>query len=487
VIVVAGLSHHTAPIAIRERFAFQSDELEVAVRELLTHDDVHELAVLNTCNRVELIAACPDSCQATVQEHLVEFLGRRAAGARKYFYIHEGEAAVRHAFRVASSLDSLVVGEPQILGQVKGAFDSARTVGSLGQELNRLAVASTRTAKRVRTETSIGEGQVSVPSVAVDLARQIFGELKGRRVGLLGSGDMGNTVAQLLADEGAQITVVGRTFERTSLLAKKVGGDARSMTELPEALAGVDVVVTSTSAPHHVVSRDVVADLRKARRGRSLFIIDLAVPRDVDPESDELDNVFLYNIDDFAKILATSHATRAVEAQAAEAIVASEVERFGQLNEIEQVTPAIVALRDRFESVMERELERTMKGRLRHLGEDERAAIERMLDSALKKILHSPSVSLRQSVMRPDSSLGTESLVNALDELFHANAPPESMPGSQIPSVLSGSSRADRSARRRDQEHDSQSAAAADAADDDGDARAVRAVPSSKPTGTGGR
>ncbi len=470
-IVVAGLSHHTAPIDIRERYAFQTDELEVAVNDLLRNDDIRELAVLNTCNRVELIAACLPECQATVCERLLAFLESRAKGARKHFYVREGDKAIRHAFRVASSLDSLVVGEPQILGQVKTAYDTARTIGALGSELNRLAVASSRTAKRVRTETTIGEGQVSIPSVGVDLARQIFGDLKGRRVALLGSGAMGNSVAQLLADEGAHVTVVGRTFQRTSILAQKVGGDACSMTELPTALAGADVVVTSTSAPHHVVSRRLIADLRKARRGRSLFIIDLAVPRDVDPTADELDNVFLYNVDDFAKIVSESHATRAAEAQAAEAIIADEVEHFSKRVEAEQVTPAIVALREHFECVMDREIDRTMKGRLRHLGDEERNAIRRTFDAALKKMLHSPSVSLRQSVLTPEDSLGTDSLVAALDELFHSNAPPESSPDSQVPSAGRRSSRG----RERKSEPP------------DLEASPVRALRNSKPTGTNGR
>lgn len=483
-IVIAGLSHQTAPIEIRERFAFQSDELEAATAELLRHEGIRELVVVNTCNRVELIAACETETRGAVSERLLSFLDARASGARRYFYVHEGEKAVTHSFRVAASLDSLVVGEPQIFGQVKSAFDLARCVGALGPELSRLGVAVSRAAKRVRTETAIGQGQVSVPSVGVDLARQIFGDLQGRRVGLLGSGEMGNTVARLLADEGAHITVVGRTFERTSVLAKKVGGDARSITDLPAALAGVDVVVTSTSAPHHVISRQLVADLRKARRGRSLFIIDLAVPRDVEPSADELDNVFLYNIDDFAKIVTTSQATRAVEAEAAEAILVSEVGRFGQLAEVEQVTPAIVALRELFEGVMARELERTMKGRLRHLGDDDRRALEKMLESVLKKLLHSPSVSLRQSVLTPDDSLGTEALLMALRELFHANAPPESLPSSRFPSGGVGDEPAASDDRPDPAESNRKATATAPPT---AKAPPLRAVRGSKPTGTSGR
>ena len=321
---------------------------------------------------------------------------------------------------MAASLDSLVLGEPQILGQLKQAFELARRTGTIGARLSRTMPRAIRAAKRVRTETSVGAGQVSVPSVAVDLARQIFGELEQHTAVLVGSGEIAETVARLLASERVELLVVGRDEARVGELTARVGGLPRLFADLDQALLEADVVITSTSAPHYVVDQRRMQAVHRARRGRSLFFIDLAVPRDVDPRIGDLDRVFVYNIDDFSRLVAESFSTRRREAELAEQIVAREAEGFDRwLDATEQVTPAVVTLRSRFEQVLTEELERSLRGRLKHLGQEERRALAKMSEAVLNKLLHAPTTRLRQVAWdQADGGLHTEQLLSALEELF---------------------------------------------------------------------
>lgn len=420
-IVVVGLSHRTAPIAVREAIALPAESVPELLLELCAEPAVGEALIVSTCNRVELVAAgrSPDADLAQVAERCVEALCRRAPSIRPHLYRHAAGAAVRHLFRVAASLDSLVLGEPQILGQLKQAFDLSREQRLLGPILNRTLPRAIRVAKRVRTETSIGSGQVSVPSVAVDLARQIFGDFTGRVVMLVGSGEMAETAAKQLRGAGARVIVVGRNLERAREVARGVDGEGRGFPELGRTLAEADVVITSTSAKGFVIDYETVASARKRRRGQSQFLIDLAVPRDIEPRVEKLDGVYLYNVDDLSAQVKESLSARSREAERAEAIVVSEALGYDRWADAEQATPTIVALRSRLRAALEVELNRSLKGRLRHLPAQDRGAIAKMLDASLNRVLHRPTLRLRQAAAeRSSDALTLEQLTAAVSELF---------------------------------------------------------------------
>ncbi|MBX3184424.1 MAG: glutamyl-tRNA reductase [Polyangiaceae bacterium] len=438
VIVVVGLSHRTAPIDVRERLAVSSEELPRLLRTLREAPVLGEVMVISTCNRLEVVAAVASGADAeaalrAIQTHLNE----RAPGVLPHLYAYPGAEGVRHLFRVAASLDSLVVGEPQILGQVKDAYEAAQQAGTIGGELGQVVPRALRAAKRIRTETAIGAGMVSVPSVAVDLAQQIFGELSKRTVALLGAGEMALAVAKLLRQSGAEMVVVGRNPARVAELCAEVGGRGRSFGELEQVLTEADVVVSSTSAPGYVVDLELVKRVRRPRRGRSLFFIDLAVPRDVDPQCELADNVFVYNIDDFSRIAQGSQEARRQEAALAEQIVEEAARGYDRWAEAAQVTPVILALREAFGRVLAAELDRSLRGKLKHLGEAERAALERMVDSALNKLTHTPSQRLREAATARDDGARLEELIGSVKELFELEraAPSEELGAARDPAT----------------------------------------------------
>lgn len=437
-IIIVGLSHHTASIEIREQVALTEDAARELASELCQHDQVAEVFVVSTCNRVEIIAASAgddDASAATCSAVCRAALLRRAPEARFALYTHVGDSAVRHLFRVAASLDSLVVGEAQILGQLKQGFESGKRATTVGGTLHQLFSRAARGAKRVRTETTIGAGQVSVPSIAIQLAGQIFGDLAGRNAVLIGSGEMGQTVARLLRDAGARLTVVGRTPEKVDALATRMGGEARLMDRLEEVLSQADIVVSSTSAMQPVVNVAHLERRKKARRGANLFFIDLAVPRDVAAEVGELDGVFLYDVDDLAQVAAESAGSRKNAAQHAEKIVEESVAEWARRQNAHAVTPTIKALRARMRRGLEEELNKSLRGRLRGLDQDQRSALGKMLDSGLNRILHGPVTRLRAEASREDG-LSAEDLAGLLSELFELTEVPEEeldVPSVRIP------------------------------------------------------
>lgn len=419
-IVIVGLSHHTASIEIREQAALAEEAARELATELARHDKVAEVFVVSTCNRVEIIAASAGDDEASVElcgAACRSAILRRAPQASSALYTHAGESAVRHLFRVAASLDSLVVGEAQILGQLKQGFEYGKQVSTVGSTLHQLFSRAARGAKRVRTETTIGTGQVSVPSIAMDLAGQIFGDLTGRRAALIGAGEMGQSVARLLRDAGARLTVVGRTPEKVKALAEKMGGEARTLEALEDVLSEADIVVSSTSAMRPVVTPTHLSRRKKARRGANLFFIDLAVPRDVAPEVGELDGVFLYDVDDLAQVAAESAGSRKVAAKQAEQIVEECVVDWGRRQNAQAVTPTIKALRARMRRGLEEELHKSLRGRLRGLDEEQQSALVKMLDAGLNRILHGPITRLRAEATRQDG-LSAEDLAALLSELF---------------------------------------------------------------------
>jgi len=426
VIAVVGLSHKNAPLEVRERLALPKDTLPQVLERLLSEPAIGEAVILSTCNRVEVyVAPRPpregasargfDGAQVAEAQRIVRdlLLGYGDVLA-PYLVSAEGDDAVRHLFRVASSLDSLVVGEPQILGQLKDAIELAKETRAIGATLGQAMHHAVRVGKRVRTDTAIGAGQVSISSVAVDLARQIFGDLSGHRALLVGAGEMAEAASKLVVRGGAKLVVVNRSPERAAALAHEVGGEPRPWAELEAAVVEADIVICSTSSPTFVLSRDLVKRATKVRRGRSLFLIDIAVPRDVDPAVNELDNVYVYDIDDLSQIVAESMQGRAAEAARAEAIVEGEVRSFEAWARKHALTPLITSLRTRTRAVLEGELERSLNGKLRHLPEADREALRTMLDAATNKLLHAPTAHLKALA---DDSRG-EDYAEALRDLF---------------------------------------------------------------------
>lgn len=419
--VVVGLSHRTTPIAVRERLALAGDRLHEAVSRIQATDPVGETMVLSTCNRVEIYAV--RSTADTDNEELSRLIRDALSdigGAEVVQHLHTAmdRQAVRHLFRVAASLDSLVVGEPHILGQFKEAVRVAEQEHALGPTLHAAVRCALHVAKRVRTETGIGTGHASVPTVAVTLAKQIFDDLAKRRALLVGAGEMAETAARLLARDGAKLAVVNRSAERAERLAKQVGGRPRPWSELEAALVQADIVITSTASERHVITREQLRAVRRARRGRSLFLIDIAVPRDVDPSVHDLDNVYLYDIDDLNQVVSQTLGDRAAEAERAEAIVKAEAVQFEVRHAQRAMDPVIVGLRSRTRELLDAELGRSLKGKLKHLSDGDRAALEVMLDAAVNRLLHEPTTRLKALANRPVGQVYAQTLSRlfALDE-----------------------------------------------------------------------
>jgi glutamyl-tRNA reductase len=420
-IVCVGLSHKDTPIEVREQLAIGDADVPAVIGELLQHELIAETAVLSTCNRVEVYAALPRGI-ATDSGHLEKaaaavtavLAARGGPAVKKSLKRSTGTDAISHLFRVASSLDSLVVGEPQILGQLKGAIALATEHRAVGPVLSKALRRALHVGKRVRSETQIGAGQVSVSSVAVELACQIFGDLADRSALLVGAGEMAESAAKLLVKEGARLSIINRSRDRAQRLAEEVGGEPRDWSSLSRCLVEADIVITSTSSPTFVITEEAMRGARKARRGRNVFFIDIAVPRDVDPAVNSLDGVYLYDIDDLSQIVSDSLAGRAVEAEKAERIVASEVTAFEGWRAEQTMTPAIVGLRARIRAVLHAEVERSLSGKLKHLTEADREALSIMVDAATNKLCHRPSTRLKELATDPR---GVE-YVEALTDLF---------------------------------------------------------------------
>jgi len=330
------------------------------------------------------------------------------------------------------------------LGQFKNAFELACKHGTVGNQLRRVVARALRTAKRVRHETRVGAGQVSIPTTALELARQIFGDLAGHTAVLIGTGEMGELVARLLQRSGARLIVMGRNATRVAELQTQYRADGRSMDQLEPSLSEADVVVTSTSSPTPIVDSSLMRRVMRKRRGRDLFVVDVAVPRDVSPEVDQLDGVYRYDVDDLAAVVTRSRGSRAVEADRAQTIVDEEVERFERWVEGEQVTPFILAMRQHIARVLHRELGKSLRGRLKHLADNERLHLERMIDAAVNKLMHEPTVQLRR--MAIESPEDIDQVRVALEEMFGMTAegpdsdrlsPEQSEPSNSSPSALS--------------------------------------------------
>jgi len=398
VILAVGLSHRTAPVEVRERLATGADALATVLARLSARSELSEVMFVSTCNRVEVIALAPDDHVEGALRAIREELARHGglaydAELAAYLYDIRGDEAVRHVFRVAASLDSMVLGEPQILGQVKDAYDAAVAAGAMKGKLGRCISRAFAAAKRVRTETGIGAGSVSISSVAVDLARRVFGDLSEHAVLLLGAGEMAEAAARSLGRGARALRVCNRSFERAAALAGEMHASAVPWEGLEAELVQADVVVASTASRTPVVTREMVKRAMKARRGRTLLFTDIAVPRNVEPEVHGIDNVYVYNVDDLEQEVGRGMNARRAELDAAEKIVAEEVAQFLAWSRGIDVQPTLVAMRTKARAVFFAELEKSL-GRLKHL-EGDRAALAQMLESAVNKFLHAPTARLR--------------------------------------------------------------------------------------------
>ena len=412
----AGISHKNAPLALREQLAADEDKVREVLRDLVAGGALREAVILSTCNRVEVygVAEVPGEARALAFRHLCRQRGVEASAVEAALYTHTEDDAIRHAFRVAASLDSMMIGEPQILGQVKDAFALAQACEAVGPALHTLFTQAFAVAKRVRTETDIARHAVSVSFAAVELAKKIFAGLTGRAVLLVGAGKMSELAAKHLVEQGAfPIYVVNRTWTRAQEMARALSGTPVPFAELATVLAAVDIVITSTGAPMPIVTRDMVADVVRGRGTRPLFFIDIAVPRDVEPGVEALGDVYRYDIDDLKSVVDANIRERLREAQRAEALVEREVSKFrARLGDVE-VIPTIVSLRERLEDIRAGELRRAL-ARLPDASPETRAALEAMSTAIVNKILHAPITKLRES-----SRAGSHrSWLEVVNELF---------------------------------------------------------------------
>jgi glutamyl-tRNA reductase len=402
-LAIIGVNYKTAPIELRERIAIGRDMLPETTRALAAVPGVAECMIVSTCNRVELLAAV-ESPETDLTGFLHEYFGLDPLLLAPHIYEQRDREAVRHLFRVAASLDSMVVGEPQILGQVKEAFAVARAAGTVAGQLEHLLQSAFAAAKKVRTETEIGSNSVSIASVAVEMARKIFGSLEGRTVFLVGAGKMSELAARHLVQQGAgAILVSNRTQERARLMAQEFNGRVIPFEELYEAASEADIVISSTGAPHPIFRREHGQAFLHRRRNRPMFFIDIAVPRDVDPEMGKLEGIFVYDIDDLQQVAAAHMAERGREASDAESLIAVEVERFQQRQRTVNVAPAIVALQRQAEEIRQAELRR-VQARLGSLSVEQAAAVEALTRGLVNKFLHPPIQAIKQAAREGDSA-----------------------------------------------------------------------------------
>jgi glutamyl-tRNA reductase len=395
-LIAVGLNHRSAPVALREALDFRRAGLDAALAALDRCALVREAVLVSTCNRVEMYAAVDsDTVADACARFLAEYHGVAWEALAPHLFVRRGAEAARHLFRVAAGLESLVVGEPQILGQVKDAYAASERAKRLGALTSRVFSAAFTVGKRVRSETGLGEGAVSVSYAAIALARKIFGDLAGREVLVLGAGEMAElTGVHLRAQQVAGITIASRTLATAEGLAGKLGGRAVGWTSLPDALKAADIVVSATGAADTVLTRRMVEDAMRARRGRPLFIIDIAVPRDVEAAAGAVEQVFLYNIDDLQAIVHENLARREAELAHADAIVAEELARFSAWLQSRRIVPTVVALRQRFESVRQSELRR-LEPRLASLPPDARARVDEITHLIVEKLLLTPTEQLK--------------------------------------------------------------------------------------------
>jgi glutamyl-tRNA reductase len=402
---ITGVNHKSAPVEVRERLAFDENSLPEALLELKRRPGFCEGMILSTCNRVEIALTCQDEPAAGVEvdQFLADTRNVERQWVTPYLYRYEDGAAILHLFRVAASLDSMVVGEPQILGQLKTAYALAKQHGAVSGFLDNLLTRAFSVAKRVRSETDIGANAVSVSYAAVELARDIFGTLKDKKVMIVGAGKMSELAARHLRRSGAtHVFVTNRTRERAEEMARLFDGKIVDYTQFLGFLPEVDIVIASSGAPHYILMRDDMKKVIEARKNRPMFLIDIAVPRNIEPSVNTLDNVFLYDIDDLQKVVATNLEGRQHSAEEAEAIIREEVERMMARLKEREVVPTIVSLQEQLEHMRASELAR-MRGKFGNLTPEQEQALDALTKSIVNKVAHGPISELRRQASQPDA------------------------------------------------------------------------------------
>ncbi len=398
-IVLIGINHKTAPIELRECLAFSEEDMLNTFSVFKNNPLIRELMLFSTCNRVELLMTTPNPDEAiqTAKQYLSDSKQMPLKQFENSLYIHRGEDAIRHIFRVASSLDSLVVGEPQILGQIKDAYRRSTSQKTSGVILNRLLHKTFFIAKRVRHETGIGDHAVSISYAAIELAKKIFGSLEGKEILLIGAGEMAElAVENLIRNRSGDIFVANRTFENAMKLADKFKGQAIRFEEISSAIEQVDIIISSTGARDLIIHQDQVKKILRKRKNRPLFFIDIAVPRDIDPGINRLTNAYVYDIDDLKGVIEENIEDRKREAVKAERMIDEAVIKFRQWHENLDIVPTIIDLRKKLETIAQNEVKKTFKS-LQHLSETDYQAIYRMTHAIINKILHDPTLFLKQN------------------------------------------------------------------------------------------
>ena len=419
-----GLNHKTAPVELRERLAVSESDIAEILQQRIAHPSIREAALLSTCNRVEMTVVThdPDAAIAAVHEWFAEKSGMDLEDVCEHLYAYTTDKAIRHLFSVAAGLDSLVLGEPQILGQVKASYELALAAGSAGHVLHRLYQSTFAAAKRARSETGIGKQAVNISSCAVELARHIFGDLAGKTVLLMGAGEMAELAARHLRGNGCtDILVANRTLKRAQNLAREFEGHALTMEQLPDYLDAADIVLSSTGASTFVLLPDAVEAAMKKRRGDPMFLVDIAVPRDIDPRIADIDGVYLYDIDDLQQVVQGNVEHRAQEAEQAGEIIAEETAQFQRwLKSLESV-PLIRTIQQQMDVRRREEMEKALRY-MKGFDADQLAAVERFSKSLMKRYMH-PTLSTLKKL--PDDMEG-DLLMGAATRLFDIDFPADS-------------------------------------------------------------
>ncbi|MCU1259750.1 MAG: glutamyl-tRNA reductase [Bryobacterales bacterium] len=415
-LLLTGVNHKTAPVEVRERLAFSDTAIPTALDALKNGNGIAEVLILSTCNRVEITVAAQDDAdpQAAIDSFLVEARRISSHSLGPQLYRFEGREAIQHLFRVAASLDAMVVGEPQILGQMKSAYALSKSAGVMNGLLESVMSRAFSVAKRVRSETGIGQMAVSVSYAAVELARKIFGTLTNRTVMLVGSGKMSELAARHLRRSGAShIFVTNRTHSRAEEMARLFDGTVVDYLRFTSMLPEVDIVITSSGAPHYILTKEEMQRAIGVRKNKPMFLIDIAVPRNIEPAVNKVDNVFLYDIDDLQGVVNSNLAERQKEAQRAEGIVAEEVDRMLARLKVQEVAPTIVTLQEHWEQIRAMETAKFLRKPGAFTGE-QLEAVDALTRSIVNKLAHAPISELRRQAAHPEGA----HVIDALRKLF---------------------------------------------------------------------
>ena len=416
-LILVGVNHKTTPVEIREKLAFTKGKIEESVNHLFNFPDIIEHTILSTCNRVEIYARAnsQDSAIKSIKQFICDFHQLSLVELEDHFYSYSNKEAVEHLFRVSSSLDSMILGEAQILGQVKEAYSLARDLSSTGLVLNQLFEKAFSIAKKVREETGIAERSVSISSAAVELAQKIFDDLENHTVMLVGTGEMAELAAKHLISYGVKtIYVTSRTYERAANLARTLNGSALDFEAFKNELHRADIVITSTSAPNFIIKKEIVEKAIHERKNKPIFFIDIAVPRDIEPDVNDLENVYLYDIDDLQVVVSANIKEREKEAKNAMNFISQEVTKFNNWVGALDAVPTIVEIRKKAENIRKQEIEKTLK-KISHLSEDDKQLLRQMSSSMINKILHKPTIKLKQKTQSEDGHV----YLKAIRHLFH--------------------------------------------------------------------